>query len=32
MVLHADNPFDLMAEHLHLKRESFVNAVRKYEK
>jgi hypothetical protein len=32
MVLHADNHFDPMTEHLHLKCESFVNAVRKYEK
>jgi len=32
MVLHADNHFDLMAKHLHLKCESFVKAVRKKEK
>ncbi len=32
MVLHADNHFDLMAKHLHLKCESFVEAVRKKEK
>ena len=32
MVLHADNHFNLMAKHLNLKCESFVEAVRKNEK
>ncbi len=32
MVLHADNHFDLLAESLHLKCESFVEAVRKHQK
>ena len=32
IVLHADNHFDLMAEHINLKAESYVKAVRKNHK